>query len=126
MVAPNLGSVPRRVSITSNGLAAQILLDETDVTEHFTGYTIQQQPGHAPVVMLHGQPVGGAVFEGLAHVAIADEQDPTDVLVAFLSNIDPAALENAALNRDDLDDGERYALTRAMLGQLVDWARGNG
>jgi hypothetical protein len=125
MTVPGIGSTPRRVSITSNGITGRVLLDETDITDHVHGYTIQQQPGQAPVVMLHAHPAGGALFEGLAHVVLTDDQDPADLIVAFLTNISPAALEDAALNRDDLDD-QRYALTRAMLAQLADWARGNG
>lgn len=125
MTTPGLGDPPRRVSITSNGLSGRVLLDETDVTPHVGGYTIQQHAGQAPVVMLHARPAGGIVFEGLAHVAVADQADPTEALVAFLSGIDPRALEEAALNRDDLGS-ERYALTRAMLAQLADWAEGKG
>lgn len=122
---PSLADQPHRVSITSNGLAARILLNNTDITAHVTGYTIQQQPGAAPLVVLQTRPSDGVVFEGLAHVAVATEPDtdPGDMIAAFLKNIDPDALAAAALERDDLD-GSRNELTKAMLAQLADWAQG--
>ena len=55
----------------------------------------------------------------------AAKEGSSRVITQFLGNVDPAALENAALNRDDLGNS-RYDLTRAMLRQLADWARGEG
>uniref|UniRef100_UPI0005186049 hypothetical protein n=1 Tax=Streptomyces capuensis TaxID=1464056 RepID=UPI0005186049 len=58
-----------------------------------------------------------------ARVAVAAPQEPGEAIAQFLASIEPSALENAALNRDDLEN-VKYDLTRAMLAQLGDWARG--
>jgi hypothetical protein len=62
------------------------------------------------------------LFDGLAHVVIGDETPPGEAIAAWLQNIDPAALDRAALDRDL--DGTSNELTKAMLEQLADWARG--
>ncbi|KPC66640.1 hypothetical protein ADL35_45915, partial [Streptomyces sp. NRRL WC-3753] len=51
------------------------------------------------------------------------DQDPADTIAAYLGSIDPAALQRAALDRDDLGDGKTDT-TRAILRQLIDWAQG--
>lgn len=127
------------------------MTDATEPTAH--GVRIDAQPGHAaisingtplprgqvvgytlehditsalPMLVLHTRQPEGAVWEGLARVAVADpQQDIGEQIAAFLANINPAALEQAALERDDLSN-ERYALTAAMLATLADWARGKG
>jgi hypothetical protein len=43
--------------------------------------------------------------------------------VQFLEGIDPAALQRAAMDRDDLDDG-KTGVTEAILRQLADWVQG--
>ena len=89
-----------------------------------TGYTLQHEiAGGLPFAVLHTRQPDGLVFEGLARVAVGIPDTPGDIVAAFLSQLDPAALENAALNRDDLGN-DKYDLTRAMLRQAADWARG--
>ncbi|MFJ4473234.1 hypothetical protein ACIP2X_37870 [Streptomyces sp. NPDC089424] len=91
-----------------------------------TGYTLQHDVnGGLPLVVLHTRQPEGAAFEGLARVAVGVTDTPADIVAGFLAQIDPAALENAALNREDLG-GEKHDLTRAMLSQLADYARGAG
>lgn len=108
---------------------ATIVLDGTTLpADQLTGYTLQHSIQDAlPLLVLHTRQPDGIVWRGLARVAVADPQttDPAAVITEFLGNVDPAALENAALNRDDLGNS-RYDLTRAMLRQLADWARGEG
>jgi hypothetical protein len=41
----------------------------------------------------------------------------------FLSGLDPAQLQSAALNRNDLD-GSATEITAAILKTLADWAQG--
>ncbi|MET8585745.1 hypothetical protein ABZX39_33480 [Streptomyces collinus] len=91
------------------------------------GYELQHDVTNAlPMLILHVRQPEGAIWEGLARVAVADpQQDAGEQIAAFLSGISAAALEGAALERDDLGD-ERYALTAAMLATLQDWARGRG
>ncbi|MEV8248074.1 hypothetical protein AB0R01_30525 [Streptomyces rochei] len=89
-----------------------------------TGYTLQHDiAGGLPLAVLHTRQPEGLVFEGLARVAVGIPDTPGDIVAAFLAQLDPVALENAALNRDDLGN-DKYDLTRAMLRQAADWARG--
>ncbi|MFE1452005.1 hypothetical protein [Streptomyces olivaceoviridis] len=91
------------------------------------GYELQHDVANAlPMLILHVRQPTGAVWEGLARVAVADpQQDVGEQTAAFIGTINPAALEGAALERDDLSH-ERYGLTAAILATLADWARGRG
>jgi hypothetical protein len=114
------------VRIDAQPLYAAISLDGTPIPPgQVTGYTLHHDVHNAlPTLILHTRQPDGVLWEGLARVAVADpQQDHTATVTDFLDAIDPAALENAALNRDDLGTSQ-YDLTRAMLRQLADWARG--
>ena len=91
-----------------------------------TGYVLQHDVhGALPSLILHTRQPEGVLFEGLATVAVAMQQDHGDLIADFLGGIDPAALQRAALDRDDLHDG-KHAVTEAILKQLADWAQGRG
>lgn len=121
---PSMGWKPRKVSIAADGPTASIVLDdELDLSSHLRGYTVEHRTGQHPVVVLHARPGHELTFEGMAMVAVGQETDPGEVIEAFLQNIDPVALQRAALNRTDLD-GTPSELTTAMLKQLADWAQG--
>ncbi|WP_448333487.1 hypothetical protein [Streptomyces sp. DSM 41534] len=103
---------------------ANISIDDAEVGNHVTGYTLEHDiPNALPLLVLHVRHPAGAIFDGLARVAVASPQPPGEAIAQFLQSIEPRALEDAALNRDDLGDA-RYDLTRAMLAQLADWAMG--
>lgn len=107
---------------------AVISIDGTPLPRgQVVGYTLEHDVANAlPMLVLHTRQPEGAVWDGLARVAVADpQQDLGEQIAAFLNNINPAALEGAALERDDLSD-ERYGLTAAMLATAADWARGRG
>ncbi|MFD7615765.1 hypothetical protein [Streptomyces sp. NPDC059802] len=108
---------PGRATIRLNG--------EPLPANQVTGYVLEHDVAAAlPTLVLHTRQPDHVLWRGLARVAIAaPEQDDGQIVAAFLANIDPARLEAAALERDDLD-GSRHELTRAMLAQLVDWAQG--
>ncbi|MEV2259211.1 hypothetical protein AB0J13_11190 [Streptomyces anulatus] len=125
MTAPSMADQPHQVRLTSNGLTGSVEIDGTDITSSIQGYNLEARVGSAPLLVLYATPQTGVAFEGLAHVAVGDQQDPGDTVAAFLANIDPAALSRAALDRDDLD-GTPHELTRAMLMQLTDMALGRG
>lgn len=92
--------------------------------DQVTGYSLHHDIQAAlPTLVVHTRQPAGAAFEGLARVAVADPRPDSAIVLDFLSTVDPADLENAALNRDDLGPGQ-YDLTRAMLRQLANWARG--
>jgi hypothetical protein len=123
MDEPSMADTPRKVTITTEGPKATVVVHDHDLSSDLAGYTLEHRAGQPPVLVLYPRRSLAAAFEGLAHVVVADEPDPGPAVLQFLRGIDPAALENAALNRDDLGS-ERYALTRAMLAQLADWAEG--
>lgn len=105
---------------------AVIALDGATIRpELLTGYSLHHdiQGGVLPTLILHTRQPSGVAFEGLARVAVADPRPDSDIVLEYLAAIDPAMLENAALNREDLGSSQ-YDLTRAMLRQLADWARG--
>lgn len=107
---------------------ATITLDGTPLPPgQVTGYQLEHSIADAlPILVLHTRQADNLVWEGLARVAVADPQhDLGEQIADFLKSINPAALEGAALERDDLSD-ERYGLTAAMLATLADWARGRG
>jgi hypothetical protein len=127
---PSMADAPHTVHIATNGCGAAVTVDGADLSTHLRGYTLEQQVGQPALLVLYRtQKDAPAHFEGLARVVVGETAAPADddgaAIAAFLSNVDPAALENAALNRDDLG-GERYDLTRAMLRQLADWSQGKG
>ncbi|MCX4792495.1 hypothetical protein OG369_42735 [Streptomyces sp. NBC_01221] len=124
MSAPSMADRPRRVHIAADGGAASVTVDGSDISESIQGYTLEHRAGQPPLLALYASPAAGTVFDGFAHVAVADVgQDDGQIVAAFLANMDPARLQAAALERDDLD-GSRHELTRAMLQQLADWAQG--
>lgn len=124
MTEPTLGDTPHSVRISSDGISGSVTIDGTDLSRGLRGYTLEQQVGQPPVLVLYKTPNADPVlFEGLAHVAVGDGQDAGEQLAAFLSGIDPAALERAALDSPDLD-GSKHEVTRAMLQQLAAWAQG--
>ena len=120
---PSMDWTPRRVSITADGPTARVLLDDTEISRDIRGYSLEHRPGEYPMVVLYTRPGTEAAFEGMAMVAVGQQADPGEAIAAFLQNIDPAALQRAALNRNDLD-GTPSELTTAMLRQLADWAQG--
>ncbi|NUP69311.1 MAG: hypothetical protein HOW71_44900 [Nonomuraea sp.] len=89
------------------------------------GYRLEHDVANAlPLLVVHTRQPEGVLWEGLARVAVADpEQDIGEQIAAFLDGMNPAAVEGAALERDDLGDG-KYSVTAAVLKTLADYARG--
>lgn len=105
-----------------------ILLDGVDVSKQVKGYQVNAQAGDLfPRVMLDlsAHATHDALVDGLARVTVIDREplDPGPAAVVFLAAIDPVTLEETTLNRADLDN-EPGSLTRALLRQLEEWARG--
>ncbi|MFE6126730.1 hypothetical protein ACFQ6Q_00435 [Streptomyces sp. NPDC056437] len=123
MTTPGMGWKPRKVTIASDGPTATVHLDDVDLTEAIRGYTVEHRAGEHPMVVFYAKPGCEAQFDGMAMVAVGQPADPTEAVAEFLAGIDPAALQSAALNRDDLD-GSKNELTTAMLKTLIDYARG--
>ncbi|WP_392838584.1 hypothetical protein [Streptomyces sp. LN500] len=123
MTTPSMADQPHRVRLTSNGLSGTVEVDGSDISAQVQGYNLEARVGAAPLLVLYASPHGGVAFEGLAHVAIGTEQDPGPSIAAFLASMDPASVEQAALNRDDLQNS-KHGVTAAILAQLADWAQG--
>ncbi|MFE1767189.1 hypothetical protein ACFW81_23600 [Streptomyces angustmyceticus] len=114
------------VRIDAQPGSAGIRLDDVEIGPDVVGYTLQHDIHAAlPQLVLHTRQPTGVAFQGLAHVMVADPTPPAETIRAFLRTVNPAELEQAALDSDDLED-ERYALTRAMLAQLMTWAEERG
>jgi len=104
---------------------ASITLDGTPLPAgQVTGYVLEHSIADAlPMLILHTRQPEGAVWEGLARVAVAAPQDPQEAIAEFVLGLDPAAVERAALDRTDLSGG-KHEITEAILKQIADWARG--
>ena len=104
---------------------ATIVLDGTTLpADQLTGYTLQHSIQDAlPLLVLHTRQPDGVVWRGLARVAVGVNQNPGDLIAAFLAEVDPVLLDQEALNRSDYGGGEG-ATARAMLATLTEWARG--
>jgi hypothetical protein len=103
---------------------ASIRLDGQELPGgQITGYTLHHNvAGELPTLVLHTRQPAGAVWEGLARVAVAVEEPLGPRIVAFLAQVDSAELDRAALNRTDYGGG-KGATARAMLQTLAEWAQ---
>ncbi|MFE2289838.1 hypothetical protein [Streptomyces sp. NPDC059452] len=114
----------RRVEITARGRRADIEIDSARIDPGAVkAYSVSHLAGQRPEVLLHVADRDDTQWSGLARVAVADLPDPGPAAAVFLDAIDPEALERAALARPDLGT-EPCSLTKAMLTQLGEWARG--
>ncbi|MFC9736221.1 hypothetical protein ACFWG5_34695 [Streptomyces hydrogenans] len=121
---PSLGDQTRGIRITTDGVGAKVEVDGVDLSRRLRGYTLEHRVDQPPLLVLYASAhADTALFEGYAHVVVGDAPDPGPAIADFLRSVDAAALQRAALERDDLD-GSRHELTRAMLAQLIDYALG--
>lgn len=124
MDQPNDTDTPRRIEITARGGGVDIEIDGARLDPSAVkAYTVSHFAGERPEVLLHVADRGEAQWAGMARVSVADVPDPGPAAAVFLDAIDPEALERAALARPDLGT-EANSLTKAMLTQLGEWARG--
>ncbi|MFJ9356990.1 hypothetical protein [Streptomyces mirabilis] len=114
----------RRVEITARSGGADIDIDGVRIDPSAVkAYSVSHLAGERPEVLLHVADRGDTQWSGMARVAVADLPDPGPAAAVFLDAIDPEALEHATLAHPDLGT-EPYSLTKAMLTQLGEWARG--
>lgn len=117
-----MGDEQHRVAITTDGVLGTVVVNGVDMSRQVSGYQVEHQAGQPPLIVLFPKAGTAVEFEGLATIAVADQTPPGETIAEFLGSIDPAALDRAALGRDL--DGSSNELTKAMLAQLADWARG--
>lgn len=115
----------RGVRIEAQPGSATISIDGTPLPDgQVIGYQLEHSIADAlPMLVLHTRQADHVVFEGLARLAVAVQQDHGDVIAQFVQGLDPAAVQRAALDRPDLDDG-KTGVTEAILKQIADWAQG--
>lgn len=113
------------VRIDAQPGSATIRIDGTALPAgQVAGYQLEHSIADAlPMLIVHTRQADPLVFEGLARVAVAVQQDHGDVIAQFVLGLDPAAVQRAALDRPDLDDG-KTGVTEAILKQIADWAQG--
>ncbi|WP_189959277.1 hypothetical protein [Streptomyces alanosinicus] len=111
----------RRVRITASpDDGAVIEIDGHDVASAVEAYRITQTVDEGPEVTLYVQQGRGVEFDGLAEVLV-EPADLRHVVIGFLDAVDWRKLDEAVLDRDDLD-GRPGELTRGLLAQLREWA----
>lgn len=105
---------------------ADISIDGTALPAgQIVGYQLEHDVANAafPRLILHTRPTSDVLFEGMAQVAVAVPQDPGQAIADFVSQLDPAALQRAAMDREDLT-GDKTGVTEAILKQITEWALG--
>ncbi|MGB8944981.1 MAG: hypothetical protein WCD21_32830 [Streptomyces sp.] len=115
---------PRRVRIAARpDEPAVIEIDGHNVASAVEAYRITQTVDEGPEITLYVQHGWrGIEFDGLAEVVV-EPADVRHVVIGFLDAVDWQKLDEAVLDRDDLD-GRPGELTRGMLAQLREWAAG--
>lgn len=114
----------RRVRIAAApNEGAVIEIDGHDVASAVEAYRITQTVDEGPEVTLYVQQGWrGMEFDGLAEVVV-EPADMRHVVIGFLDAVDWRRLDEAVLERSDLD-GAPGELTRGVLAQLREWAAG--
>ncbi|WP_399932194.1 hypothetical protein [Streptomyces kanamyceticus] len=115
---------PRRVRIAARpDEPAVVEIDGHDVASAVEAYRITQTVDEGPEVTLYVQRGWqGTQFDGMAEVVV-EPADVRHVVIGFLDAVDWRQLEEAVLDREDLD-GQPGELTRGVLVQLKEWAAG--
>lgn len=115
-----------RFSLRFDGREYAISVDGEDVSAQLAAVEVRADTRDMPHVVLHLAPTKAwpAVLETLAKVEVGVPAAPGTAAAEFLAAMDAAELERVALARPDLENSP-HGVTRAMLDQLVEWARGS-
>lgn len=116
------GPVPIELHLTPAGYGSRVVIDGTDLSEDLLGLTLDSQAGELTTLTLRLKPGSHGAVTGEVLVQRAP-QDMVEQLAGMLEDLDPAALEAAALESPDLDN-EPYALTRELLRAAAGMLRG--
>lgn len=103
------------------------ILDGHPVQDSLLGVEVRAMAGEVTQVALHVRPGHAVAYKGDALVTVVQHAEGADpaAIAGWLSQVDPARLEQAALNRPDLSPS-RHGLTQAILTTLAEWASGKG
>lgn len=116
--------VSARLDVLGHGA---VTVDGQDLTNSLRGIEVRSMVGEPTQIALHAAEGRPVEYDGPALVTVVQYERGSDpaALATWLSQVDPARLEEAALNRADLSAG-KHGLTQAMLTTLAEWARGEG
>jgi hypothetical protein len=121
----SMSDSPKRVTIVTDGAGAKITVGGVEISDAVISYQIEHNQGSLPTVLLVTRSPASELFDGLASVGVAVAQAPAEMVAEFLTRVDPAILERAALDRTDLDGG-KHEVTAAIMRTLTEWAQGKG
>lgn len=110
---------PARFAITATPLGGTITVNGEDVTDLVGIAELRVADGQPTVLTLHHAAEGVIEGEGIVHI-VDGPADDGEIICAFLDGIDPAQLDNDALNNADVSTN----LTAALLETLKRYARG--
>lgn len=104
------------IQITAQPVGGRVKVNGRDITDDIVAATFRLGQAEPTVLSVHMK--AGAdptIIEGRGIVqVVADGIDPAQAIVEFLSQIDPAEIEQAALMRDDLGHGNVTAKVLAI------------
>ena len=105
------------VHINSTDVAHQtVIVDGQDISDKLYGASLHLGAGEVPKLILHAR--AGAVFDGIADVAVGREVDDSEVIASWLNNLDPDILEKTVLDEFEGTHGQ------TVLTILKRWAAG--
>ena len=113
------------IHIDASPLGATITIDGTPLPPGLViGYELQHDVENSfPMLVLHTRQRHSTAFDGVARVAVAEAPDAGRAVADFVSQLDPAAVQRAALDREDLS-GSKTEITEAILKLIAEWAMG--
>jgi hypothetical protein len=111
-------AVPIRITLpTDQRKPCVVEVDGADIAAQIDGLRLDVAGNQPAMLTLYG-PVAGTIV-GDAVVRVMVDSDPRQVLADLIGTVDPAQLEQAALQRLDYDDSIDHGLTAAMLRELL-------
>lgn len=101
------------------------VVDGQDLTRSLVGVEVRSMAGEPTQVALHAKRGQAVEFDGEALVTVVLPGAAGPDIARWLADVDPAAVQRAALARDDLANTPE-GVTQAILRVLADLATGKG
>lgn len=108
--------------ISTEGVHTTVEINGKDVSNLVQRATVDMRAGVVPTLYLEGPGIGELAGEGIVH-AVKD-LDPQQVIINWLEQLDPAALEAQALN--SLEGGLAGATTGELFLAALKKVAGSG
>jgi len=116
-----MGLTPFDISLAPG--EGRVVVDGQDVSSRVTRVTIDAPAGEIPKVFLELNGQGTLEGEGIVH--IVKDQDMREIVAEFISNVDPSALEAAALEKLGGGLSAPMSTGEAFLEALKGYVRGD-